>query len=317
MRAEPTTGVPEVASKLAAVLGTAPPQAPVLHALVPASAPRRAIAVDASSVTLAEAGSLVLVAHRAAAVTAEGGRTVAPVVRAPEVVLLDARDASAVVTERLARAGAPPVPPGQLRADAALAALRTLGEHLLALDVVERLDAGDVLLLDGALAARPPVLLLDRLLARAQERGVDVVGCCKTTSLMLGVAPALPAVLLAARAFPAKVWWAEVPAPAGVRGRTVLARLSPAEPRAFRFDVAAADGDVARVLARVAGLAGHPGYPGYPSPLAMAHHATVLTEDDRRRLLLDVEDAALALGVPADAWRAAFQDYHEVLELGV
>lgn len=317
MRAEPTEGLPDVAARLADLLADAPGERPRLVPLAPMDAPRVAAAVDASSVRLAESGSLVLAAHRAAAVAAAQGRALAPRVRPAEVVLLDARDASGLVSERLARAGAPPVPPGPMPADAALAALRTLREHLLALDVVETLDAGDALLLDGALHARPPVLLLDRLLARARERGVDVVGVCKTTSLTLGRAPAIAACLLAARDFPARTWAAEVVPPAGVRGRTFLARLSPAEPRAFRFDVQAAAGEPLGVLARLAGLAGHPGYPGYPSPLAMAHHATVLTEDDRRRLLQDVEDAAVARGVPPDAWRAAFQDYHEVLELGV
>lgn len=317
MRAEPTEGLHDVAARLADLLADAPPEAPALVALERRDAPRLAAAVDASSVTLAESGSLVLAAHRAACVATTMGAALPPRVRPTEVLLLDARDSSSLVAARLAQAGAPPVPPGMLPAEPALAALRTLHEHLLALDVVETMDAGDALLLDGALHARPPVLLLDRLLARARERGVHVVGVCKSTSLTLGRAPALAACLLAARTFPARTWAAEVPAPPGVRGRTFLARLSPAEPRAFRFDVAAGDGEPHGVLAQLMGLAGHPGYPGYPSPLAMAHHAAVLTDDDRRRLLMDVEDACLARGVPPDAWRAAFADYHDVLELGV
>lgn len=295
------------------MLGRAPAATPALVALPRGAAAPQALAIDGSSVILAQSGSILLTAHRAAAV----GPGRAPRVTPARVHVLDARDASIPVAEALARVGAPPCPPGILPGEAALHALRQLAEHALALDLVETLDRGAVLLLDGALQMRPPVLLLDRVLERAAARGVDVVGVCKSTNLLVGDAPALAACLVAARAFPSPTWSAEVAAPPNVRGRTFLARLSSAEPRAFRFDVAASDGDPQRVLSGLAALAGHPGYPGYPSPLAMAHHAAVLTDDDRRALLAEVEDESRARGLREDAWRAAFVDYHDVLELGV
>jgi hypothetical protein len=42
----------------------------------------------------------------------------------------------------------------------------------------------------------------------------------------------------------------------------------------------------------------------------------VMPEDERRRLAASVAEAVEAEGVPGGAWRAAFLDYHDVLDLG-
>jgi hypothetical protein len=201
---------------------------------------------------------------------------------------------------------------GLLAGEDTLGDRRARAETALAADLLERLEPGDLLLLDGALHARTTEMAA--LLDRAGEREVSMVGVCKSTSLVLGGVPALAAAHLAGRAAGLPRWWAEIAAPPHVRGRVLLARLSPAEDRPFRFDVAAPD--ALRVLGSLASLAGHPAAPGYPSPLAIAHHAATIQEDERRRLAASVEEAALRHGAAEDAWRAAFADYHDVLDLG-
>lgn len=309
-------GTEAVAKRLASLLGEAPADAPRLSALEPRPAPAQVAAVDGSSVTIAESGAHVLAAYRAGYVGVSGGKPIQVGPFAPEVVLLTHEDAARTVADRLATAGFPGVEVPRLTPSAALDALRTLSELETALDVLDALGEGDLLLLDGPLQQRPLVPLMDRLAARAAERRVDVVGVCKSTSLTLGPVPALVACQLAARRFPSPLWHAPLPTPPHVLGRTFAARLSVAEERAFRFDVHAHDGDAGRVLGAVAALCGHPAYPGYPSPLAMAHNAVLLNEETRQRLRHEVMEATLGRGVSENVWEAAFLDYHDILELG-
>jgi hypothetical protein len=326
-------GTERIARQVADLLADTGAELPRLHALGRADAPARVVAVDGSSVSLAESGDLLLAAFRAGSVGIEKGAAMPPRVPAPEVVLLTRADARAIVAERLEALGLPAHGVPRLDAGSALDALRTLDEMQAALEALEGLDEGDLLLIDGALQARGHVPLVDCVLARAAERGVDVVGVCKSTSITLGRAPALVVCQLAGRSVAARTWLAALPAPPSVRAEVWAARLSPAEERVFRFDVAAAsrasaDRDAppgastasarpaADVLAGVAALCGHPAYPGYPSPLAMAHNAVLLNEDARGRIRAAVQEAALQAGVEPRAWEMAFVDYHDVLELG-
>lgn len=315
MSLEAPRGTQRVVRQLVEILRDPSEAAPEVQPLAALPAPPRVIAVDGSSVTLAEAGDRSLVAYRAGRVGVERGAPLPPVVPAPEIALLHAADAREALHERLEAFGVP----GELalpRVDVkgALDALRTLAELEQARDALDELRAGDLLLLDGALQDRPLVPVLHGVLAAATARGVDVVGVCKSTSMTIGGAPALVACQLAARGKHAQ-WLAPLPPAPHVLGRSFAARLSPAEPRPFRFDVVGARAPEV-VLGSIAALCGHPAYPGYPSPLAMAHNAVLLNEETRRRLYAMVQEAALKAGVDADAWDAAFVDYHDVLELG-
>ena len=282
-------GTERVVQSLAAMLQATPSDLPRVLPLAPAAPPRRAIAVDGSSVVLASSGERAIVAFRAGRVGVEGG------VALPA----DAPPAEVALTEDEPRA---------------LDVLRSKAERAEALAALGELDRGDLLLLDGSLQAHGMDAALDGILALAAQRGVDVVGVCKSTSLAIGGAPALVACQRAARGGSA-TWHAPLPTPPGVRGRSYAARLSAAEARPFRFDVASTR-EPAEVLASLAGLCGHPAYPGYPSPLAMAHNAVLINDEMRRRLLALVHEGALKAGVDPDAWDAAFVDYHDVLELG-
>jgi hypothetical protein len=279
-------------------------------------APRRVVAVDGSNVTLAEGGEHLLGAYRCGRVVLEGGAPKAASDQEPEVVLLTPHEGKDRVRQALADAGFPDADLPALSNAACLETLRTLAEMRCAEDALALLGQGDLLLLDGALQARAATPLLDRLLLAAKSKGVDVVGVCKSTSLTIGPVPALVACQLAGRQFAGKLWLARLPAPPVIRAPVYAARLSPGEDRVFRYDVAAHDGDAARVLGGLAGLAGHPAYPGYPSPLAMAHNAALLNEETKQRLRAQVMEAALRAGALEEAWTAAFLDYHDVLEMG-
>lgn len=302
-----------VAARLGALLARAPHERPRLEALAPAAPPARVAAIDGSSVVLGETGAFLVGAYRAGVVSATSGS--APIARAPDptVVLLEPERLEVDLARRLQRAGHEGRPRSP---EDALHLLREIAETEAALDALESLEAGDLLLLDGPAQSRPFPTLARRLVDRARERGVDVVGVCKSTSLTLGGVPALAACHLAAAEERLDRWCAELPPPSVALGRVFVATLSPAERRAFRFDVVAHDGDARRALARLPPLARHPAYPGYPAALALAHNAVKIAEDARLRLLARLEEAAERHGVKGSAWRAAFEDYHDVLDLG-
>lgn len=316
MSLDPSRGTPEVARRLAALLGRMPEGTPRLEAFRTGAPPPRVVAVDGSNVTLAEGGEHLLGAHRWGRVILDHGAPRPAQPQPPEVVLLTPQEGKEAVRRALADAGFPDVDLPALSNAVCLETLRAVGELRCAEDSLDLLRAGDLLLLDGALQSRAAAPVLDRLLLAARARGVDVVGVCKSTSITVGPVPALVACQLAGRAFPSKTWLAPLPTPPAVKSPVYAARLSAGEDRVFRFDVAAPDGDAARVLGSLAGLAGHPAYPGYPSPLAMAHNAALLNEETRTRLRAEVMEASLRAGALEEAWTAAFLDYHDVLEMG-
>lgn len=308
-------GADAVAKRLVEILHAPASEIPAIRPIGIAAAPRRVVAVDGSSVTLAASGDLLLVAYRAARAGVENGHALPPEAPAPTVALLSARDARDTVADALAAEGIPADMLDRMDARAALDTLRGIEEARAAHDALDTMREGDALLLDGALQARAHAPLLDRALTRAARQKVDVIGVCKSTSLTIGRAPALVACQLAARPLGRASWMAQLPTPLAVRGASYAARLSPAETRAFRYDIAS-ERAAEDVLAGLSALCGHPAYPGYPSPLAMAHNAALLNEDARVRLHARVQEAALKAGVDHDAWDAAFVDYHDILELG-
>jgi hypothetical protein len=297
-------GLDAVAARLAQRLGAIPRETPRLVSFAPRPAPPRVVAVDGSSVVLAEAGDLLAGAYRVGVVRLEAGAPVAAAPREPTLVLLSPDDPHPAL-------GGVPLEPAE-----ALHALRTLGEIAAAREALRELRGGDLLLLDGALAGTLTLPALDAMLADARRAEVDVVGVCKSTRLRIGPSPALVACRLAGRGLASPTWMAPLVAPPHARGAAYAARLCAAEERVFRFDIMAADGDAARVLGGLAALSGHPAYPGYPSPLAMAHNAALLNEETRRRLRARLVEAVLDAGLDAGTLQAAFMDYHDVLELG-
>lgn len=304
-----------VAGRLGQLLVKPPAAAAAMRlaALEPARAPRTVIAVDGSSVVLGEPGPFLVGAYRAATVRFEDGRPAKVDLRDPHLVLLERERPDGTLRERLMASGHDGE---RCRPSELLHLLREHAELEAALGALETLGPGDALLLDGPFQARPFPTLARRILSRATARGVDVVGVCKSTSLAIEGVPALAACHLAARERRLGRWHAALDAPAHVLGQVHVAALSPAERRAFRFDCAPADGDCARLLGSLVPLALHPAYPGYPVALALAHNAVTMREDVKLQLLARLQDEAHRLGVREDAWRAAFEDYHDILDLG-
>ncbi len=286
------------------------------------TSPERVAAVDGGSGEVADGHAFLVGAYRGGAVLVKDSGEAREVhVPEPQVVVLDEDTAPELLHRTLEAWDVPATSHRDLGLEATLEALRTLDELRAARNVLHVLGADDMLLLDGALQARdpvPPRSLLQNLLDEAAERGVHVVGVCKSTSQRLGRRPALPAARHAARRQgAADAWSAPLPRPNdGVLARPHAARLNPAQDRVFRFDVAPHSPDANSVLANLRPLATNPGYPGYPVPLALAHNEVHLDEALLQDLRHGIRRETELAGVASTTWDAAFEDFHDVLDLG-
>src|SRR5581483_6489883 len=155
-------GLDDVAKRLAERLGRIPRETPRLAAFAPGAAPARVVAVDGSSVVVAEAGDLLAGAYRVGVVRLRGREPETSVPAEPTLVLLTPDEAHHEVGHAM---GAPvaPLEPGE-----ALHALRSLAEIAAAREALRGMSAGDLLLLDGALAGTLTLPALDVMLREAR-----------------------------------------------------------------------------------------------------------------------------------------------------
>ncbi|HET6403950.1 MAG TPA: hypothetical protein VFH78_04835, partial [Candidatus Thermoplasmatota archaeon] len=89
-------GTDAVVRRLVEILRAPTEEAPRVEPLEPAPAPRRVVAVDGSSVVLAEAGERFLAAYRSGRVGLQNGAALPARVPPPEVVLLASAEAQRV-----------------------------------------------------------------------------------------------------------------------------------------------------------------------------------------------------------------------------
>jgi hypothetical protein len=194
----------------------------------------------------------------------------------------------------------------------AAAALRDLREQMLAREMIEQLNAGDLCLLDGALYGNrwlQPVV--DGTCRLAAERNVHLASVSKRSDLAAGGMPLLYWMTRQGNAVLPRQRWLYPLCPE--RGMYV-ARLHPAARHVFRVDVSPHVDTPGMVLRRLAMLSDDVATLGYPYPLAAVHRAVVLSADEvsywRRRL----RERAMDAGFTHDDWEGLFYDYHAYLE---
>ena len=92
---------------------------------------------------------------------------------------------------------------------------------------------------------------------------------------------------------------------------TFVTKLHGGSRVAFRVDVASAV-DLGKLVA----LSGDPAYLGYPYPLALAHNAALVPEEETEDVRRRIYEATRTKGLAEHDWNLLFEDYHDVLELG-
>ncbi len=285
----------------------------------------RLVAVDGSHRLLLDGRSFIIIALRAGTVTYRGHTqqgTKTPL----RVLFIDQRELASVYRtgwESLAKAldlgdwNAPVIPGIQ----AAPERLRELGEWLVSARALDSLDAGDILLVDGALRSptRPGQAVLSALARKALDREVGLVAVAKRSALSLNSLPLLPTLERLAEREGMKGAWAYPLA--GVvttrsAGEVWAASFLPGVPTAFRVDVAGGL-EPCVALGKLCDYCSDILYPGYPHPLARIHNHVFLSAQHGRDLIQTLQSRTLAAGLPSAAWRVLFADFHSVLDRSV
>lgn len=295
---------------------------PDAYELVPIdpSGPGVVWAVDGGSCVVADGRSFQVVAHRAARVRFEAGATAS--VERPALLVHAVSNEEMVRLARSALAELCGEEPERLpELPRPVDALREWAEWGQVARTVDEADAGDLVLVDGSLHGGPlvPQTVVQRVHRRAVERGVDLAGVVKASTLYWGRNAPLVGLLKRRgdREAPATRWAARISTdPKFGRlyvGDIFVAHLAPTAPFAFRIDVARGGSDPIRVLGRLAALADDPAFVGYPYPLARAHQAARVTGYDVVDLRRAFRGALSGRGMAEDEIEVLFQDFHEVL----
>lgn len=280
------------------------------------AAPPQCWAVDGGQALVADARCLQVVATRAARTLWEGRTCTLEEQGEVKVHLLSGQGGGPEGRRALSEAGAPVAPESPVD----LNLLRDWAEWELVRRCVEESAAGAVVLVDGDLQPdwRVPAHWLAALLANAGERGVNLVGLTKHSSLSRGGAPLVGQLELEAERSlgPRSRWWLPVARRRGEVGPGLLvavARLDPDARFAFRFDLPA-DVPPATVLGQLCALSDDAGFPGYPYPLSVADRLAAFSGWARHEAWTELDSALSLAGVPAEVKDRAFADRHNFME---
>jgi hypothetical protein len=289
--------------------------------------PGAVAAVDGSNATLLESRSFSIAAVRAAVSCFQDkarlrlGRTSLRLVGIPAQG--ECRDFVDMYRECFSEA-----PDTPLRGDdrsGPAGVIRDTLEYAAALETIEQLGGGDVLLLDGSLrvshASHLPVLR--EMLRTAGSRGVLVGAVTKHTQLTWEDGhPLVQAVSgWADRLGVAAPWYVAIPSSLldGIphqqwgRGLIYVAKLHPRALTAFKVEIPdyAAPEDVERIFTACAAYADDGRIPGYPYPLMDAHRTVCIGEDTVDQIRQDLIRGFAAVGMNRNEFHQIFGDYHE------
>lgn len=205
----------------------------------------------------------------------------------------------------------------------ALGWLRKIREDRCLRDGLDQLNAGDMILMDGALRGDDYTDngFLKRFLEGASERGVNVVAVSKASGLLWRGGANLVAVIknLGDRLHKNKCWYTRVDKNGNAAdkrrlGQIHIARLEGYSNYAFRIDLSRFNpNSTAHVLAGLSALATDPFFLGYPYPLVAVHQMVRLSEDELYGFSLRLRDKAILSGIDQGRWDILFGDYHNLL----
>jgi hypothetical protein len=280
-------------------------------------------AVDGGSATVAKGRSFLIVVYRAASVIFQNGKRIKQRTLPLKLEIIS----QAAIPERYSSAykdltgEVPSEAPG---IEKMLDRLRLFSEWMLAQELLDELNRGDMLLIDGSLKASiaPPHNFFLRITQKAKEKGVHLVGVSKTSTLYWGDrSPLIPAVVKVGERFcPDCKWFCRISAEElrtkspSYFGTIYVARLKASSDFSFRIDVNRFDpADPQVVFSFLSNLSGDPAFLGYPYPLAAAHNLARITAGEVQDIKYRLQSKALEKGISTADWDLLFTDFHEVL----
>ncbi|MFH1336185.1 MAG: DNA double-strand break repair nuclease NurA, partial [Candidatus Zixiibacteriota bacterium] len=264
-------------------------------------------AVDGGSATVVKGRSFLIGVYRAGVVVYQHGKRIGQRIIPLKLEIISKANLSEmyVTVFRGLTGEEPSEAPGM---DKMLDRLRLFSEWRLAQELLDELESGDMLLIDGSLKASiaPPYNFLLQFARKAKEKGVHLVGVTKTSTLYWGdKAPLIPAVMKRGERFhPGSKWFCQVSdrmnhethigdqlhdITSSYFGKIFVAKLKASSDFGFRIDVNRFDPvDANLIFSFLSHLSGDPAFLGYPYPLAAVHNISRITlseiEDIRYKL---------------------------------
>jgi len=204
--------------------------------------------------------------------------------------------------------------------------LRTLKEWTLAEKLIDELNKGDILLMDGSLRSSPalPDILLERICKKAAEKKINLVGVTKTSTLYWGKHSLLIPMIhkIGENFHPDKKWFCLL---SNLKEKTLnmrwfgtiyVAKLFPASKFVFRVDINRFDPtSPKKIMETLAVISRDPNYMGYPYPLAAIHNRVRIDPYEKEDLHYRLQGLALKEGVKIEEWETLFSNFHELLDI--
>ncbi|NIM99928.1 MAG: hypothetical protein GTO24_18205 [candidate division Zixibacteria bacterium] len=208
--------------------------------------------------------------------------------------------------------------------DKMLDRLRLFSEWRLAQEVLDEMESGDMLLIDGSLKASiaPPHSFMADFTRKAHDKGVHLAGVTKTSTLYWGdKSPLIPAVMRIGERFcPNSKWFCQISdeklhiVSSSYFGRIYVAKLKASSDFAFRTDVNRIDSvDPGLIFSVLSYFSSDPAFLGYPYPLAAAHNLSRIALSEVGDIRYKLQSKAFERGVSSSDWDLLFTDFHEVL----
>ena len=202
--------------------------------------------------------------------------------------------------------------------------LRLFSEWRMAQKLLDELESGDMLLIDGSLKASiaPPYNFMLQFTRKAKDKGVHLVGVTKTSTLYWGdKSPLIPAVMKTGERFcPNSKWFCRISdeklhtTGSSYLGKIYVAKLKASSDFGFRIDVNRFDPAEANMIFSVLSeLSGDPAFLGYPYPLAAVHNISRITSSEIEDIRYKLQSRAFEKGITTSDWDLLFTDFHEVL----
>jgi len=284
---------------------------------------KRVSAVDGGSATVVRGRSFFIGVFRAGYVTFEGEKRVEEKVLPLRLEVVSLGN----MTDKYKNAylsvvgEVPTEAPGL---DKILDRLRVFEEWRLVLELLDRLNPYDMILIDGSLRASivPPYSLLKAVTEKAKKRKIHLVGISKSSTLYWGKkAPLIPMVTKKAEETCSnKRWYCRLsdhdlalknPNWFGV---IYVAKLKKSSDYAFRVDINRED-EISPdlIFSALSDLCSDPSVLGYPYPLTAIHNMVRIRFSDIEDIKYKLQQKTLQKGISVSDWDLLFTDFHEVL----
>ncbi len=282
-------------------------------------------AIDGCSCNIVHARSFCIGMQRCGYVIYKGGRPIEEMITEPDIMTVSLGNAKEIFCRTYLNL-LNELPEEVPLFDQIIGRIRALNEWALAEHLINQLQPGSLILMDGSLRASVslPHKLIQRICKKANEKKVHLAGVTKTSTLYWGKhSPLIPIVKrLGDKAYPRKAWFCcltdvkkEI-ADSRWFGTIYIAKLSPESDYAFRIDINREDEEnPEKILETIASLSQDPVYLGYPYPLAAIHNRVRIAESEIEDFYFRLQSLALEEGIKMEDWNILFSDSHELLDV--